>query len=417
MVTVSDLQLDVLWGRIVVSELIIHNQDCTSWEWSSPCLARIGRIEATLNFCSVLELPYYGPIFNHSYKDIYTVLIEDVQVFVEKRRNIFNFHLLDGDLDIPDVEIVMAEYYRRNMGQGANAAAAAAAAAVNGGTEGDDTDSFLTLSQCPTDESLQTTPQEKEEASVIVEKLVGAVSNLGRAATDGGSKALHSAIKNQKDSLVQSMKKMHSSVDTAMTTHKSQEGVIKKKDKVAEGVSVIRQLGKVMEQNVNDIQAQMTFLQKPPKRKEGLPKKKMDMVRIGSMLLREMRIFTKDVLVQKHPVGSAATATAGGTSQSFVPNAPTEPNNIESTITTNQWSRPIIIWELAITGAEFSPSMSLRDPTTGLPVIGIPVDQCGDIILKRLMTEAAKSNTGRLLETAFGDVFSFMNVGNGGSKG
>ena len=397
LVTLSDIRVDVWRGKVTVQDLVVHNKDREAWEWESPCLVRAGRIEVTLNFASVIEIPYYGPILGHSFKDVYTGLVEDVQVFVEKRRNVFNFHLLDGDLDIPNAALIMEDYNRRKL--------TASGATPPDGI--DESDSFLTLSQSMsngnTDEERLdnasiardggTQPREKlDEAAVIVEKLVGAVSNLGRAATDGGSKALQTALKNQKHSLV----KMLQSSTTGNTDEPNDDIPKPKKDKVAESVSVLRQLGKVVEKNVTDIKDQVTFLQKPPKRKEGLPKKKMDVVRIGSFLLREMRIFTKDVLVQKKK------NTNGSNS------ADAQENN--GARTTTQWSRPIVIWELAITGAEFSPLMSERDSQTGMPVVGIPLDRAVDIILKRLVTEAAKSNTGKLIETAFGDVFSFLNM-------
>ena len=37
-------------------------------------------------------------------------MVEDVQVFVEKRKNIFNFHLLDASLDIPDHALIMEDF-------------------------------------------------------------------------------------------------------------------------------------------------------------------------------------------------------------------------------------------------------------------------------------------------------------------
>ena len=400
LVTISDIRVDLWRGKVIVQDLVIHNKDRELWEWESPCLARVGRIEATLNFTSVVEIPHFGPILNHTFKDIYTGLVEDVQVFVEKRRNIFNFHLLDGDLDIPEAKLVMGEYKRRK-----GLLREEGASSLKDGM-GDDSDSLLTLSQSislNTDEDRldasiardggSQSREKLDEAAVIVEKLVGAVSNLGRAATDGGSKALHSALKTQKDSLVKTMKSLHSSTTSVDKSSTS------KAPKIAESVSVIRQLGKVVEQNVTDIKDQMTFLKKPPKRKEGLIKKKMDIVRIGSFLLREMRVFTKDVLVTK------TTSTAQPVS---IP-VQTE-GEASSSSTQAGWSRPIVIWELAITGAEFSPPMSARDSQSGMPVVGIPIDKAVDIVLKRLMTEAAKSNTGRLLETAFGDVFSFVNM-------
>ena len=400
LVTLSDIQVDVWRGKVTVQDLVVHNKDREMWEWESPCLVRAGRIEVTLNFASVIEIPYYGPILGHSFKDVYTGLVEDVQVFVEKRRNVFNFHLLDGDLDIPDAALIMEDYNRRKL--------KASSATLPDGI--DESDSFLTLSQSMSNDNTDedrldnastardggAQPREKfDEASVIVEKLVGAVSNLGRAATDGGSKALQTALKDQKHSLV---KMLQSS--TTGNPDESNDSVPKpKKDKVAESVSVLRQLGKVVEKNVTDIKDQVTFLQKPPKRKEGLAKKKMDVVRIGSLLLREMRIFTKDVLVQKNKNTSGPIAADAQ-----------ESNGSRSSTAQVGWSRPIVIWELAITGAEFSPLMSERDCQTGMPVVGIPLDRAVDIILKRLVTEAAKSNTGKLIETAFGDVFSFLNV-------
>ncbi|KAL7522620.1 hypothetical protein ACHAWX_007328 [Stephanocyclus meneghinianus] len=408
LVTISDIRVDLWRGTVVVQDLVVHNKDRELWEWESPCLARVGRIEATLNFTSVIDVPFYGPILNHTFKDIYTGLVEDVQVFVEKRRNIFNFHVLDGDLDIPDPKLVMEDYKRRKgllRDEGT---------AGNNDAAGDDSDTFLTLSQSMSlnadedrlDSSItrdggSQSREKLDEATMIVEKLVGAVSNLGRAASDGGSKALHSALRNQKDNLVKSMKMLHSSTAAGDEPSSSKP----KKDKVVEGVNVIRQIGKVVEQNVTDIKDQMSFLQKPPKRKEGLVQKPMDIIRIGSFLLREMRIFTKDVLISKN-IKTTAASNVG------LPIQP-ETSGVASTVSTHAgWSRPIVVWELAITGAEFSPPMSARDSRTGLPVVGIPVDRAVDIILKRLMTEVAKSNTGKLLETAFGDVFSFMNISN-----
>jgi hypothetical protein len=116
-----------------------------------------------------------------------------------------------------------------------------------------------------------------------------------------------------------------------------------------------------------------------------------------------MRIFTKDVLVSK---GKSTNTTVTGN----ISNLDTGYDTMQDDHIALGWSRPIVIWELAITGAELSPPMSARDPTTGLPVVGIPIDRVVDIVLKRLVAEAAKSNTGSLFHTAFGDVFSFMDA-------
>jgi hypothetical protein len=52
--------------------------------------------------------------------------------------------------------------------------------------------------------------------------------------------------------------------------------------------------------------------------------------------------------------------------------------------------------------------MSARDPSSGMPVVGISMDRLLDILMKRVTAEVAKSETGRLFQTAFGDVFSFI---------
>ena len=110
-VTLSDGQFDIWRGKVIARDLIIHNKDIHSWEWDSPCLARIGRMEATLNFTSVIKLPFgIGHVLDHEFFDIYTALVEDVQVFVEKRKNVFNFHLLDPSLNIPDHTVIMEAY-------------------------------------------------------------------------------------------------------------------------------------------------------------------------------------------------------------------------------------------------------------------------------------------------------------------
>lgn len=67
LVTLSDAQIDLWRGKVIAQDLILHNKDRDHWEWDSPCLARIGRIEATLNFASVIQLPRIGRILDHSF--------------------------------------------------------------------------------------------------------------------------------------------------------------------------------------------------------------------------------------------------------------------------------------------------------------------------------------------------------------
>lgn len=390
LVTLSDAQVDLWRGKVVVHDFIIHNKDRDDWEWDSPCLIRVGRIEASLNFASVIQLPYLGRILNHDFFDIYTVLVEDVQMFLEKRRNVINFHLLDPSLDIPDHVPIMEEYNKRKKRE-----ALLESAKNNNDTpnitksQGSDAEEQRGDAASSRDGAISPLRQKEDEANIIIEKLVGTVSNLGKAVGEGGSRGLKAALMTQKDSLVKNLKELHSKSSSPAYIKKGgdyKEDWSRQKSKMT---SLGSALGEVVEQNVSDIKHQMGFLRMPPPKKEGWSSSSPDNVRVGSLMLRQGRIFTKNVLVGK---GEEPTIELP------------ENGNMDHRI--SGWSRPIVIYELVLTGAEMSPSMSARDPQTGMPVVGIPMDRFLDIIAKKLMAEVAKYNTGRLFQTAFGDIFS-----------
>ena len=138
----------------------------------------MGRIEATLNFASVIQLPKIGRILNHTFFDVYTVLVEDVQVFVEKRNNIFNFHLLDASLDIPDHTLVMEDYNkltkRKQEPRGINDEGLGFSKSVSSDREEERGD----LVGVREDGTL--TREREEKANKIVEKLVRSVSSRNK---------------------------------------------------------------------------------------------------------------------------------------------------------------------------------------------------------------------------------------------
>jgi hypothetical protein len=390
MVTFSDGQVDLWRGKVIAHDLIIHNKERDDWEWDSPCLARVGRIEATLNFASVINLPFIGRVLNHTFFDVYTVLVEDIQVFVEKRKNIFNFHLLDPSLDIPNHSIIMEEHKKakkRNSEQ-----LLATKDEVASEEKKEERLSFVNVVEDVLDR------KREEEASKIVEKLVGAVSQIGKAANMGGSKGLQSALKNQKDGFVQNLKHLHSQkLVRGVATEKTDWQLTKE-----QGVSVMKELGKVVEKNISDMKTSISFLQKPPEKKQGWEAKPPDDIRIGSILVREGRIFTKDILV------SAGAHDENLNAASDSDQSRSSPKRGMLDKSSSGWARPIAIFELAVTSAELCPPMSARDPSSGMPVVGISMDRLLDILMKRVTAEVAKSETGRLFQTAFGDVFSFI---------
>jgi hypothetical protein len=433
LVTLSDGEFDLWRGKAIVRDFVIHNKDRDVWEWDSPCLARVGRIEATLNFSSVIKLPYYGQILEHKFFDVYTVLIEDVQVFVEKRKNVFNFHLLDPSLNIPDHSRIMDEYYNyRRMKRSETGGRDGETTSAGGTSRSSNMDKKETRGwDMVRDVVRDGTPPAKgtvEDANKIVEKLVGAVSKIGNAANEGGSRALQSALRNQKDGLVQNLKQLRShktTTTTSTTTTTTDGGGTMPSDRkdwestTKHGVSVMRELGRVVEKNVLDMKTSLSLLQRPPEKKEGWQSKSPDYIRVGSALLREGRIFTKDILLPKggggggHGGGECPTKSAAHYANGY---DRSHMNDIRGQETTHGWARPIVIVELAITGAELSPPMSARDPTDGMPLVGIPLDRLLDIVQKRIMAEIAKTETGRLYQTAFGDVFSFVGENSAGKE-
>jgi hypothetical protein len=395
LITLSDGQFDLWRGKVIARDLIIHNKDRDDWEWDSPCLARVGRIEVTLNFTSIIKLPLFGRIMNHTFFDVYTILVEDVQVFVENREHVFNFHLLDPSLNIPCHTVIMDEYNKTKkkrpdlkMIDGDSLVGVSQSVILEKDESRGDLDGF-------SEEGILVRETE-EKANKIVEKLVGAVSKIGKAANEGSSRALQSVLRNQKDGLVQNLKQLRTqkSMTGALSDKKDWESTKK------HGVSVMRELGKVVEKNVIDIKTSLSFLQKPPEKKQGWQSKSPDYIRVGSLLLREGRIFTKDILLAKGGNGDGVVNAASA----LVP----DQFNSSRQKTTSGWTRPIVIFELAITGAELCPPMSARVPTNGMPLVGISMERLLDIVQKRIMAEVAKSETGRLFQTAFGDLFSFV---------
>merc|ERR1711862_510082 len=76
---------------------------------------------------------------------------------------------------------------------------------------------------------------------------------------------------------------------------------------------------------------------------------------------------------------------------------------------TNMNTNPIYLKELTLTAAELAPPItSSRDEETGLPPIGMTPDKIIDTILRKVYVEMAKSNAGKVFNSAFKEIFSWM---------
>ena len=61
---------------------------------------------------------------------------------------------------------------------------------------------------------------------------------------------------------------------------------------------------------------------------------------------------------------------------------------------------------MAVRASEFGAPLSAKDEQ-GFPVLFQPIEKSMDAILKRVVGDLAKSNTGRLVRTAMGEVLDF----------
>jgi hypothetical protein len=398
-----------------MTNLVAHTPRRQEWLWESPCIARAGRIDVTFNLLSCLD--HVGPFFGFPAKDIHTVVVSDVQVFVEKRRNVFNFHLLDPSLDLPDAADVMESLRGLQRQEQVEAMAVAVgdehmpqpeellgAPSVESANE-TFVDALTTVVSAEGDA--------EDKANEIVTNVLDAVSTIGKAANEGGKEGLHTALMSQKAGFVSQLKELKAKVADGKSKKALQRGSSSLGRIAKDSISVMKQMGKAVEKNVTDLKEQVDSYHQPPPKKKG-HNSSNDIFRFGCIVAQDMRIF---MMTQKNAVASMSAVVAAegdktnvlSTTHAGLTSKPsTDDASTKSTIE-GGWSKPIRIKEIAVSGAELCPPMRSKDET-GLPGVGLPIDKVVDIIVKRLLAETAKTNSGRVLYTAFGEVFSWIDV-------
>jgi hypothetical protein len=391
-VTMGSFQLDwseLLQGKITLhaSNVVVHTPKRDEWQWESPLIARVGKASVT---CNAPICIFHDVFFK---KDIpieaYTVVASDVQVFVERRDSVINVYLLNPTLILPpppeqdvdgkeDLQAVENKPPKTTT--------------VDGEGEG----SILSK------ETNRTTADDhsNEQAKQLVDEMLHAVQDLGRAATRG---QLPGAIKQQGLELVDRLR-----------------GFRQQDTNLEEGIRVMQQVGKVAVESLQT--APKLILPQPDSNKKGKPV----FIRVGRIVINDMRIFTKDSWIkpndpQHEDDNNQSTSTVGTPSSHTVTS-----NKIKRTSTTTKngtttnsnigvgnindkgsWNKPIFIERLVVRASELSPPMSMKDDQD-LPAIYQNVDRVAEIVWRRLLAEMAKSNTGKLFSTAMGEVLSVM---------
>lgn len=436
-VTVGQLRVDLWRGRYRACNVIVHAPQRSVYHWEAPVLARIGHVDVQVNLVTaLLSLWLFGeevPL------EIYTVQLSDIQVFIERssQYNVYNFLLLDPNVIVPTMDATSSSSASLPLAEDpilTSTTSRNANAHINTNTKVTDNNSqthrerrlsdvdSAYLSTAGTKAELQ--PHEAEKAQQVVDHIVDAVK---RAASQGsGDPALHLL----KQTLTEQLKALQMAP--------------KKSVAMQESVNLLKQVtANITEKTVL---AQQVMV---PARKTSAPHPPAPRVvygRVGRVLIQDLRIFLRDNNNHtRHHLHSRSHIPSGDetSSHDHNHNNHTMLDEDEPPMTTpSSWNPPILIRRLAIRANEFCPPSSAKegggvhhknhqkshhhhnsissssttaasnnneddeengyDPT--LPALYQPLDACLEVVWKRVLTEVAKTHTGRFFQTAMGEV-------------
>ena len=366
-VTVGSLHTDLIKGRGWASNVVLHAPHQETWRWEAPVLARVGNVYVECNLVQcLLFLWFYReeiPV------ELYTVYCSDIQVFVERKHNIYNFFLLDPHVILPDLTVQQLE---KEQQQNTAANDNNSDKEVNTTVEGNDaapSSSERNYSATPESnlpDNNNNNNEEEQAAQQVVDDMLSAVR---RAAQEGDN--WHGALfHHYRHTLTDQLK--------ALTTKK-------KSVAMQEGVNLLKHVTA----NITEKSATAQQIVVPARR--SLPGERPVYGRVGRVLLQDLRIFLK---------------------------ADNSSSNDASTDTTtdNCWNKPIVIEKVAVRASEFCPPLSAKDNTSSstttpqlpqhppwCPALYQSLDVYLEVVWKRVLAEIAKSNTGRFLQTAIGE--------------
>jgi hypothetical protein len=148
----------------------------------------------------------------------------------------------------------------------------------------------------------------------------------------------------------------------------------------AEGMKVMKEVGRKVEGNVKEIQRKMgVFSNPPPKKKGWKPKPEKDLYRINSITIRSMRVFTRGLITSS---GAGAANAAG-------------------------WHKPILYKEVIVGAAELAAPTKLKDER-GEPRIGLHTKEISRVMQKRMVAETGKTNSAVLFGNALGEMSEYF---------
>jgi len=246
LVTLGSFRIDwseILQGKITLhaSNVVLHTPRREEWQWESPLIGRVGKAIVS---CNAPITIFHFVFFRQELPiEVYSVQAWDIQVFVERRDNIFNVYMCDPSLLLPPPPPL--EQQTRSTLQ-----------------EEKDEEFF--------DSHQQEVGAHKQQAQQLVNDMITAVQTAGRATRKG--KSWQSVVKEQRLGLADKLRDMKN---------------------YKEGVKVMREVGQVAVKSFNEAPKRL----EPPKKRQGHVMKPV-YARVGRIVLSDIRIFTKDSFVR-----------------------------------------------------------------------------------------------------------------------
>jgi len=240
-VTVGQVQVDWVRGTVWATDVIVHAPQRATWHWESPILARFGKVRVQANVVWALFSLWF--LWEEPSLDIISVEMEDVQGFIERKLNLFNFFLLDPHVKLPD-DSVLAQLDQ-----------------VASDESLDDSDGVKSRNRSSSDPA-------EVKAQQLMDSVLGA---LHQAAQEG---SIHGAFLKHRQNLTDHLKFFQSS---------------KKSEVMQEGLEIAKHVSKSV---VTKSQTAQQVVQ--PSRLDPTSDEKIVYARIGRVVLRDCLIYTRD---------------------------------------------------------------------------------------------------------------------------
>lgn len=425
-VTIGSLRCDLLRGKVWASNIILHAPRRAQWKWQSPVLARIGKVYVECNVvaiafffwcCGGEEIPL----------ELVTVEVSDVQCFVERKQQVFNFYLMDPHVDVPDPveeEEEDDDYaqhdqnHEHELDQHHRQHRRADLPPVDTTLEWDTTTTTAassgTTSRLASTEAVDSVEQASQR---LVDDMVRA---LGRVAQQG---SLSDALVESRKTLTSKLRALQQK-NNATSLSEGGEGFEGSSNNKAivmqEGVKIVQQVSKSL---VTKTQA-LPQVVVPARRSLG-KKEKIVYGRVGRIVVQDARVFTRDH--QWNHGSLATTSTTTSNNDGDGPEAGTaydddhdrttsplghrsksspRPRSSSSSSSSSCWNKPIYMERVVLRAAELCPPLSARDDNN-LPLVYQDMNKILDVVIKRVLTEMAKSNTGQFFQTAMEEVLDY----------